>query len=209
MSERQGLRVQKKLRTRKEISRAAADLFLARGFDAVTVAEVAEEAAVSTKTVFNYFPRKEDLFFDRLSEAIDQITRTVRERPAGSDALPALRRAFGDLPRSGHPLSSLGDRYPRFWELVLNSPALQARAREIGEELEIAIAGLLAETRGAPPGDPRLQLVASFVVAAYRTAYRAAASKILADEDPDDAAAAYTAQIERAFDAIERAVMPW
>lgn len=60
-----GLRERKKWETRRRISDVATGLFFARGFDNVTIAEVAEAAGVSRMTVFNYFPRKEDLFLDR------------------------------------------------------------------------------------------------------------------------------------------------
>ena len=63
-----GLRESKKLQTREAIAREAMRLFATRGFDHVTVAEVGDAAAVSEKTVFNYFPTKEDLFFDEVPE---------------------------------------------------------------------------------------------------------------------------------------------
>ncbi len=61
----EGLRERKKRQTRQHISDVATGLFLERGFDAVTIAEVAEAADVSVNTVYNYFPAKEDLFLDR------------------------------------------------------------------------------------------------------------------------------------------------
>ena len=62
MTNEKGLRERKKLATRRAISDIATGLFMERGFDNVTVAEVAEVANVAKMTVFNYFPRKEDLF---------------------------------------------------------------------------------------------------------------------------------------------------
>lgn len=83
-----GLRERKKRQTRSLISDVASGLFVQRGFDNVTVAEVAEAAGVSAKTVFNYFPRKEDLFLDRYPEAVELVTRAVRERAEGRPLSP-------------------------------------------------------------------------------------------------------------------------
>src|SRR5438132_3025900 len=85
------LRERKKLRTRQRISAEATLLFMGRGFDNVTVAEVARAAEVSTMTVFNYFPRKEDLFLDRIPEGHELITRAVRDRGPDATPLAALR----------------------------------------------------------------------------------------------------------------------
>ncbi|HEY0194530.1 MAG TPA: helix-turn-helix domain-containing protein, partial [Kofleriaceae bacterium] len=79
-----GLRERKKQETRKRISDTATGLFMQRGFDKVTVAEIAELANVSKMTVFNYFARKEDMLFDREPEALELIRRAVVERPAGA-----------------------------------------------------------------------------------------------------------------------------
>ncbi|MFC7640604.1 TetR/AcrR family transcriptional regulator [Streptosporangium lutulentum] len=129
MSDELGLRERKKRQTRQLISDVASSLFVQRGFDNVAVAEVAEAANISTKTVFNYFQRKEDLFFDRFPQAVDLISWAVRERPPGESPLAALRRLALELLKQRHPLGGVGDRYRFFWQVVLDSPALQARAR--------------------------------------------------------------------------------
>ena len=99
-----GRRERKKAEVRQRISDAATDLFLRRGFDQVSVSEIAEAADVARPTVFAHFPRKEDLFFDRYSEVADQLTRAVRQRPAGTSAVSALRDALAAAAqvRSGH-----------------------------------------------------------------------------------------------------------
>src|SRR3954447_5826589 len=86
-----GLRATKKARTRQTISDAATALFMERGFDAVTVAEIAEAADVSIKTVFNYFATKEDLYFDRADELVENLVRTISERETGQTIAAALR----------------------------------------------------------------------------------------------------------------------
>src|SRR3954447_1557262 len=86
-----GLRATKKARTRQTISDAATALFMERGFEEVTVAEIAEAADVSIKTVFNYFATKEDLYFDRAEELIENPPRTTPARPPGATAAGGRR----------------------------------------------------------------------------------------------------------------------
>jgi AcrR family transcriptional regulator len=201
-----GLRARKKLETRQHISDVATSLFVQRGFDAVTVAEIAQVANVSKMTVFNYFPRKEDLLFDRGPELADLLTRTIRDRQPDETPLAALRRVLLGLIDEGHPLAAVGDTFPIFWRVVLDSPVLQARAREAVDEVEGLLAGLLAEATDAPPDDPRPQLLAALAVAAYRTAYVITARRLLAGERADDVRAAHAALVGRAFSALERVV---
>lgn len=80
----EGLRERKKRQTRQYISDVATGLFIERGFDTVTVAEIADAANVSVNTVYNYFPAKEDLFFDRSAGLVDRMVRWVRGRNKGS-----------------------------------------------------------------------------------------------------------------------------
>ena len=84
----EGLRERKKRQTRQHISDIATGLFLERGFVTVTIAEVAEAADVSVNTVYNYFPAKEDLFFDRSEGIVDRLSRCVRGRGAGASRPP-------------------------------------------------------------------------------------------------------------------------
>src|SRR3989442_12470384 len=87
-----GLRELKKEQTRQLIADTAWRLFADRGFDRVTIAEVAREAQVAPATVFNYFPTKEDLFFFRLESFGAQLVEAIGARPAGQPALVAFRR---------------------------------------------------------------------------------------------------------------------
>src|SRR5580692_1599186 len=122
--------------TRARIREVANRLFIERGYDSVTVAEVAREAGVSSVTVFNHFPRKEDLFLDRTSDAIDLLRSAVRDRPAGQDALAALYDQSLRLFDARHPLSGVDARSEPFFRTVADSPGLVARAREILSELQ-------------------------------------------------------------------------
>src|ERR1700710_2739180 len=120
--------------TRARISEVAARLFLERGYDAVTVAEVARAAGVSSVTVFNHFPRKEDLFLDRAPDAVDVLTSAVRDREPGVDILTSLREVSIRLSDERHPLSGVDPRSGPFYRTVAESPALVSRAREIASE---------------------------------------------------------------------------
>lgn len=96
----QGLRERKKAATRQAISDIATRLFERKGFEQVTVAEIAAAAGVSVKTVFNYFGSKEELFFDREDELLESMLSTLRERPAGMTPTAAMRPAIvgGPMP---------------------------------------------------------------------------------------------------------------
>ncbi|WP_223835852.1 TetR/AcrR family transcriptional regulator [Streptomyces venezuelae] len=201
------LRERKKRETRQRISDEATMLFAARGFDQVTVAEVARAAQVSTMTVFNHFPRKEDLFLDRIPEAVELLTAAVRNRPAGETPLAALRALLLRLLDQRHPLAAVSDDFPYFWRVVLDSPALRARAREGVEEVEQALGDAIAET--APGGDgPGPRLAAALAIAAYRAVYVATARRLLAGERAADVADDHRSRVNGAFDALERALPP-
>ncbi|MEU8683350.1 helix-turn-helix domain-containing protein [Streptomyces sp. NPDC048611] len=206
--ERLTLRERKKLRTRQRISGEATLLFIQRGFDNVTVAEVARAAEVSTMTVFNYFPRKEDLFLDRIPEAQELIVRAVRERGAGEPPLAALRRLVLGLLAERHPLGAVGEGFEHFWRTVLDSPALRARGREAVEEAEGVLAGLLAEAAGGAADRPGqdARLGAALVVAAIRVAYVDAADRQLGGDPVDEVAVEQAEVLRRTFDALERAL---
>ncbi|MFJ6604395.1 TetR/AcrR family transcriptional regulator [Streptomyces lydicus] len=202
------LRERKKLRTRQRISGEATLLFIRHGFDNVTVAEVARAAEVSTMTVFNYFPRKEDLFLDRVPEGRELLIRAVRERGADETPLAALRRLTLDLLAQRHPLAAVGEGYGHFWRTVMDSPALRARGREVVEELEHTLAGLLAETEGGDAERPghRSRLAAALIIAGIRAAYAEAIGRQLGGEAVDEVAAGQVEVLRRTFEALERAL---
>jgi len=89
-----GLRELKKEQMRQLIAGTAWRLFADRGFDQVTVAEIAREAQVAEATVFNYFPSKEDLFYSRFEAFSARLADAVRDRGPGESALTAFRRAL-------------------------------------------------------------------------------------------------------------------
>jgi AcrR family transcriptional regulator len=190
------LRERKKAETRQRIADVATVMFVERGFDNVTITEIAEAAGVSKVTIFNYFPHKEDIFFDRFPQVRDLLTAAVRDRHPDETPLTALRRLSVDLAEQGHPLGGFQDRYVHFWRTALASPALRARAREALEEFEAHLADLLTGI------DPQPRLTAALVIAAYRTVYAATARRVLAGEKAADVAADHIAEVKHAFDIL-------
>jgi AcrR family transcriptional regulator len=200
-----GLRERKKRQTRELISGVATMLFLRRGFDPVTVAEVAAAAGVSEKTVFNYFPRKEDLFLDRFPELIDLVTAAVRQRPAGTGVPAAVRDMILSLFEAGHPLSGYTEQsHVGFYRVVVGSPALQARVREFLQELEDLLATLFAEAEGIARDSPRARFAAAVTVAAYRSVFLTAAARLLSGADFLEVRESLPAAYTTTFDAVER-----
>src|SRR5689334_4177478 len=123
-----GLRELKKQRTRQQIGDVARRLFAEKGFEAVTVAEVAGAAEVSEATVFNYFPTKEDLFYSGLEAFEEQLLGSIREREAGESIFEAFSR-FVQTPRG---LLAARDpeaveRLAAITRVIEESPALLAR----------------------------------------------------------------------------------
>jgi AcrR family transcriptional regulator len=200
----EGLRQRKKRDTRQRLSDVATMMFIERGFDNVSVAEVAAAVGVSKMTVFNYFPRKEDLFLDRGPEFADLMTAAVRERAPGVSPVAALGALMLRLVDERHPLAALADRFTGFWRVVLDSPALRARAREIEDDSETLLVRLLAEAEGTAPDDAEVRLTAALAAATFRTCYVTAARRILAGEKADDIYPEHRAFVERAFQRLER-----
>ncbi len=197
-----GRRVRDKQRTRDRIAQVATTLFLDRGFDEVTVAEVAEAAGVSKVTVFAHFARKEDLLLDRAPEAFALLSAAARDRPAGVDPVPALHRLAVELAEQRHPLSGLTAGAEAFLRTVVSSPALLARAREMVGEVELALGRALAEGP-RPVVEPHL--LASLVVAAYRTVLTGTADRRINGDPLPEVVADHHRRLETAFDALRAA----
>lgn len=126
------LRERKKQRTREHIAQVARELFAARGFDAVSVSEIAREADVAQKTVFNYFPTKEALVFQRLEVFEQELLEAIRGREVGESVLAAFGR-FILRPRGllARPEPEARERLLAVTRMIVESPALRARELEI------------------------------------------------------------------------------
>lgn len=156
-----GLRERKKQRTRTAISEAAIALFLEHGFTQVSVAQVAEAAEVSKRTLFAYFPTKEDLVTHRLADHETEAARVVRARPPHMSPLAALREHFLAGLRDRDPITGLNDRpeVRALHRMILDAPPLVARMERFKSSAERALAEALQETAGLPEITARLAAV--------------------------------------------------
>ncbi len=184
-----GLRARKKAQTRTAISDVATRLFVERGFDAVTVADVAEAAGVSIKTVFNYFGSKEELFLDRDGAIRDLVVDRVAARGEGETptvALGALMRdnAILDLPGWDAIEGPRREEFASFLATWEAAPALQARQLTGNERLAAALAVVLAgENPGASPH--AVDAFAAALVAALHLRQRSIATGVIAGHPAD------------------------
>ncbi|WP_181796363.1 TetR/AcrR family transcriptional regulator [Streptomyces sp. WELS2] len=156
----EGLRERKKRQTRQYISDVATGLFLERGFEAVTVAEIAEAANVSVNTVYNYFPAKEDLFFDRSAGVAGRLARWVRGRDVGESAARAVLRELRSEVEAVSPRVGLMAGYDRFMRVIQEAPALRSRLWSLQQETHDILEAALREETGAADDDPLPDLMA-------------------------------------------------
>src|SRR4051812_43097362 len=166
-----GLRERKKQRTRRQIADTARELFADRGFDAVTVAEVARAADVAEKTVFNYFATKEDLFYSGMEAFEEQLLGAVRDREPGETALAAFRR-FLLTPRGVFALEAgpeADEQLRTVTRVITGSPALLARERHVLARYTDALAELLAAETGAGADDLEPQAAAHALIGVHRS----------------------------------------
>jgi len=203
-----GLRELKKQQTRQLIAETAWRLFAERGFDRVTVAEIARVAQVAEATVFNYFRTKEDLFYWRLEAYGSRLVDAIGRREAGEPVLAAFRRFLLD---SGGLLLKVqaGDhaaleQLRTVNRLIAASPALQARERQALARNTDALAELLAAETGAAGGDVRPKVVANALMGVQRALIDDVRRRVLADDEPDRLAADVRGLAEDALALLER-----
>jgi AcrR family transcriptional regulator len=221
-----GLRERRKQETRQAISDIATRMFADRGFDAVTISQVAEAAGVSKMTVTNYFARKEDLVFDQAEMIIGGLADAVLRRPAGESMLAAVRRDYARSLAEGDVTTGVSGR--SFARMVEASPVLTGRLREILELREQALGeAITAEARadesraggdepgsdepgsdepGADePGGGRVmgRIVAACLASVHRVLYAEASRRSLEGQPRKDIAAALAVEAERAFDLLQ------
>ena len=198
----EGLRERKKRQTREAIAQAAMALFVEHGFDAVTVAAVARAADVSEKTVFNYFPAKEDLVLLGGEERRAALIEAIRTRPAGASIVEPFRAATLEFVERVDldPVESIV-AMPR---LVAGSRALRNRLFLGWEEEATTLAPVIAEETGALEGDLVPAVIARTLAWTHRLVFRAAFQRLIAGEDQRALAADLRDQTRRAYEALEQ-----
>lgn len=203
MSAEPGLRERKKQQMRRAIAEAALGLFAERGFDAVTVAEVARAADVSEGTVFNYFPTKEDLFYGQMESFEEALVDAVRDRPPGEAVLPAFRRFVLEGSR-GLAEQERAELISTATRIVGASGALRAREREIVERATLSLADLIAADVSAAPSDVEPLVVASALMGAQRALVERVRASVLAGKSGRELEGETRAHARRAFARLER-----
>jgi AcrR family transcriptional regulator len=159
----EGLRERKKHRARQRISNVATALFLAEGFDNVTVARIAEASEVSEQTVFNYFPTKESMFFDRSESHAGALAEAVRHRGTASLREVVVDTLFDRIPLdrwAGMDEAQSLRLFRRFCEVAESSPTLRAAPYVELEHFTETVGAALAERIDRDPDDPEVEFTA-------------------------------------------------
>ncbi|MFC8667815.1 TetR/AcrR family transcriptional regulator [Streptomyces sp. NPDC057199] len=180
----EGLRERKKRETRQRISDIATGLFLEHGFVTVTMAEVADAADVSVNTVYNYFPAKEDLFFDRSKGVVDRLSRWVRARRVGESAAGAVLRELREEVEAVSPRVGLMAGYDRFMRVIHDAPALRSRLWSLQQEVHDDLEATLREETDADPDDPTPGLMAGQIGWLHQTVMSTVGREMMACRDP-------------------------
>ena len=175
----EGLRDRKKRVMRQRISDTATMMFLERGFDDVRVSEIAEACEVSEKTIFNYFPTKESLLFDRTDAVADEIREALRDRADNKSLIEAVLDILArQLDEFHHFWTEADDKVApfsmmrRFGELVDSTPSLRAAQQDMMEQLIDVAATTLGERARVDPDDPEPQIAAVVIVGLWRVLFR-------------------------------------
>ncbi len=197
-----GLRERKKQQTFQNVSDIAIRLFLAKGFDAVSVAEIAAAAGISKPTLFRYFPAKEDLVLHRFADHEDEAARVVRAARADTGArvspVDALRRHFLDGLSREDPVTGLSGApgVLAFHSLLYGTPSLVARAYEYQQRSEAVLAVALGDTLAA-------RLAAGQIIAVQRILAQENWRRIAAGEAVEAVREDAVAAAEGAFRQLE------
>jgi AcrR family transcriptional regulator len=194
-----GLRERRKQETRQAISNVATQMFVDRGFDEVTIAEVADAAGVAKMTVTNYFPRKEDLVLDR-AEAIERhLADVIAARAPGESMLAAIRRDYAEAVARADV--TLGLSSPAFAAMILGSPVLVGRVREMLDRREQLLGDAIAAETGTD--GPEQRLVAVLLASVHRVLAAEASRRSLEGQPRGQICAVLADAATRAFDLLE------
>lgn len=199
-------RIRKRLLTRQAISDVATRLFFERGFDRVTIDEIAHAADVGRMTVFNHFARKEDMFFDREQEIRDLAFAAIRARAAGCSPIQAIKALAHRCVQQPDPAFPLFRDTYLFVETALSSEALKARARQMRDDFVRALAQVLAEVVGCPPNDPHAFLAAGLIASTWSVAFTQGHEAFGRSRDQAEASRVFLMLMERGIAGVEAAL---
>jgi len=196
----------KRQATRQLISTTATQLFFERGFDEVTVDEIAAAADVGRMTVFNHFPRKEDMFFDRDEDGRELLREALQQRDPAVAPIEVLRQLAHRLVAQRSPYISFSAGSRGFIETIRGSETLKARARAIRDELTGLVATTLAQSVEREPGDPNAHLAASLLLATWTVALLQAHTRFAQEDNTEAAQALFLALIDKGTTGIQAAL---
>jgi AcrR family transcriptional regulator len=201
----QGLRERKKQRTRELIAETARRLFSERGFEQVSVAEIAQAAEVSQQTVFNYFPTKEDLVYWRLGSFEEELLEAIRGRETGTSALSAFGEfLLGRRGLLGRPDREAREQLAAMARMITGSPALLAREREIFARYTDSLAALLAAEQDAGDADVLPRVVANAMIGVHHALVDYSRQRVLAGVPQPRIAREVRAEAERLLGTLEQ-----
>jgi AcrR family transcriptional regulator len=200
-----GLRERKKAQTRELIAETARRLFGERGFEHVSVAEIARVADVSEKTVFNYFPTKEDLVYWRLESFEAELLDTIRGRAPGESVLTAFGR-FVREPRGllGKYDPEARERLAALTRMIVESPSLLAREQQVFAGFTDSLAALIAEETGAVAEDVQPWVAANALMGVHRRLVDFARRRVVAGARHPRLAREVLAEADRALALLEQ-----
>ena len=200
-----GLRELKKARARRHIADTAARLFAERGYEHVSVTDVAREAEVAEQTVYNYFPTKEQLVTDREQQIQDRLWELIRSRPPGLTPAAAIR---GFVLGSVDAIRAIP---PENWRgelgyLAAISPAVHRLALELADRQAAAMAGVISETSSVPPEIATLQGIA--LAGVFQIIISEAGRRTLEGQSQARIADELYPMLERIVDELDRWLSP-
>jgi AcrR family transcriptional regulator len=162
VSETGGRRERKNARTRAALADAALRLFLEKGYDAVSVKEIADAVDISVPTVFNHVPDgKEALIFDDGTERRENLLAAVRERLGGQSVMAALREFIAGR---GPFVADSTPEFRRRTDLIMTTPALRGYTRKLWISCEEPLAAAIATEMGSPPDDLTARAIARYAL---------------------------------------------
>ena len=192
------LRERKKQEARRLLAETAVRLFARKGFDKVTIAEIAAAANVSDKTVFNYFATKEDLVLTNREELDERLLEAVRTRPEGESLIAAVRAHTLDVALHLSMVSAA--RRADFRKVIYNTPSVLARMRQLSLAHEEALIRLVAAQVGQTRHNSTIRAIVAILGTLSRLAYGFVGHSAEAPPDYESV----VAEINAAFDLVER-----
>ena len=213
--EKPGLRERKKQRTRDQIVVAARELFVDRGYDATSIADIAERADIAVSTFFGYFPSKADVLFAGYDEVLDDYVAAVEARAAGESAIDASTRWHHQRRLLSSPQTpATPESRDAVWltthlrRIVDADPMLQAFERNRYRRTEEFLAREVARDLGDEETDLRPQLIAAAKISLILTLVRHLSNEELPEADPVEAGAYVDACLKATADAIAAVPLP-